>query len=194
MAFAHTLIKAAAVAALSLGLASAASAGIVNWSFTTATAGATSATQSGATSSLTETSSSTPFGTQTWAVAGTVDSAGDYSFDYRLNGFFAFFMVTLTLDAIDSSLHNILTEGPASCGACNPPSGGFNYNGNYTFAGLNAGDTISFRWTGSNSDSNRTMNSTLTLTQTSEVPEPLSLALVGVGLLGATAASRRKAR
>lgn len=194
MAFAHTLTKAAAAAALSLGLASVASAGIVNWNFTTATAGVTSTTQTGATTSLTETSPNTSFGGQTWIVSGTVDSAGDYSFGYRLNGFFAFFNVTLTLAAIDSATHGILNEGPASCGACNPPSGGFDYNGNYTFTGLNAGDTIRFRWTGNNGDRNRTMNSTLTLTQTSNVPEPMSMALVGIALLGAAAASRRKAR
>ena len=72
----------------------------------------------------------------------------------------------------------------------NPPSGGFNYSGNYTFTGLAAGEIIRIRTYGSNGDSNRTMDSTLTLTQ---VPEPLSLALVGLALVGAAVTTRRKA-
>ena len=174
-----------------LALSSAARAEIVTWSNWSGI-GTLTSSQVGNVATFTEVSPGTPFGTHFWTATATVINGGNYTFDYNFRGFFAFFNVRAGLDAIDNAgTHSILAEGPASCGACNPPSGGFNYSGSYTFIGLAANEVIRFRTYGSNGDSNRTMDSTLRLTQV--VPEPMSLALVGLALFGAAVSTRRKA-
>lgn len=175
-------------AACLLAFGGTAQADVVAWNWV-AGPGVLTSSQSGNVTSLTEVNPTSPFGTSTWIAQATVADAGDYSFDFRLQGFFAYYQVMLTLSAVDASgTQTILSAGPASC--CDAPSSGFDYVGTYTFTGLSAGENIQFIWTGVNNDSNRNMNSTLTLTQ--HVPEPASLALVSLALLGAGLTGRRK--
>ncbi len=184
-------LASAAAAACLLSFGASAQADIVQWSWTSGP-GALTSTQTGNVASLTETNPNSSFGQSVWTVSAMAVDGGDYTFDWQFSGFFAYFQVTAGLRAIENSgTTGILAAGPASCGACNPPSGGFNYLGTYTFSGIAAGETIRFQTYGQNGDSNRTMNSTLRLTQ--HVPEPASLALVGLALFGAAVATRRKA-
>ena len=54
----------------------------------------------------------------------------------------------------------LVNDGPAIC--CTPPSGGFSYSGT-TFLDVEAGDVYGFAMTGSNGDSNSTLQGTLTV-------------------------------
>ena len=160
----------------------------MQWNWTSGP-GTLTSTQTDNVASLTETNPNSAFGQSVWTVSALAVDGGDYTFDWQFSGFFAFFQVTAGLRAIDNSgTTGILAAGPQSC--CTTPSAGFNYLGTYTFSGISAGETIRFQTYGENFDSNRTMNSTLTLTQ---VPEPASIALVGLALLGAAVTMRRKA-
>ena len=126
------------------------------------------------------------FNDVTWTVSGgPVSTDGDYTFDWNYSGFHAFFAVTAFLISSDGT--TLVDVGPQNC--CTAPSGGFNYNGSYTFAGVSAGDLIGFTLGGSNFDSNNVLSGTLTLTQ--DVPAPAPLALIGLGLL---ALARARAR
>ncbi len=175
----------AAAAVLALASVSAHAGPI---SFTIAGPGSTSATSSGGVSTLSYALNPAGFSTQTWQVQGIADAAGDYSFNWDYSGFHAYFSVTAFLNT--SSGQTLVNAGPNNC--CTTPSAGFNYTGSYTFTGLQAGDTFGFSLGGRNGDSNNQLNGTLTLTQTSQVPEPGTLALVGLTLAGLAAAGRRK--
>jgi PEP-CTERM motif len=175
----------AAVAALAIA-SFAAHAGPVT--FNIAGPGTTSATSAGGVSTLTYALNPAGGGTQSWQVRGTADTDGDYTFDWNYSGLHAWYQVTAFLNTTSGS--TLVNAGPASC--CTTPSNGFNYSGTYTFTGLHAGDVFGFDLGGSNGDYNNFLNGTLQLTQTSEIPEPGSLALVGLTLAGLVAAGRRR--
>ena len=154
--------------------------------WTMAGPGTISSTQVGNVSTLTYNINPAGFSTQTWTASAIADTSGDYLFNWAYNGFHAFFQVTAFLNAGATSLVN---TGPNNC--CSTPSGGFAYNGFYTFSNVNVGNTMAFTFGGSNFDSTNILIGSLTLNQ---VPEPGTLALLGLalGLAGFGAAHRKQ--
>ncbi len=128
------------------------------------------------------------FSDVSWAVTAVAGEAGDYTFDWNYSGFHAFFQVTAFLS---SSLGDTLVNaGPQNC--CSSPSAGFNFDGTYTFTGLNAGDTFGFTFGGSNVDRNNVLRGNLNLVQHVATPEPASIAILAMALLGLSFAKRRQ--
>ena len=94
----------------------------------------------------------------------TAGAAGDVTLPWSFAGFHAFFQVSVTLTAfVDGSggetLYPLVNAGPTNC--CNEPSNWFSYAGTVTLPAVQAGDTYGFRITGSNGDSNATLQGDL---------------------------------
>ncbi|MEO8303521.1 MAG: Ig-like domain-containing protein, partial [Betaproteobacteria bacterium] len=62
--------------------------------------------------------------------------------------------------------YTIVRAGPEDCGACNPPSSGFNYSGLFVFPNVVAGDTYGFVLNGSFLDGTGDLHGTLTVAGT----------------------------
>ncbi len=92
-------------------------------------------------------------------------STGTVNLDWTWTGFHAFFQVRAKLESyVDSGSGPVYTtlvdEGPEDC--CAPPSGGFAYSGR-TVLSVSAGNTYGFRMTGSNLDTNATLQGVFSL-------------------------------
>ncbi len=101
-----------------------------------------------------------------WTFQTTAASTGPVVLDWYWNGFHAYFQVRAKLEyfvdtAADAPVYTTLVNaGPTSC--CTTPSAGFTYSG-VTTINVGAGDTYGFRMSGSNGDTNGTMQGTFEL-------------------------------
>jgi hypothetical protein len=120
-----------------------------------------------------------------WTFSTTSDITGSVDLSWAYTGFNAYFAVTVGVSAYVihqgiTTTTPLISAGPSNC--CSAPSSGFSYSGT-TSLQVAAGDTYGFRLTGSNGDSNATLNGTLTINSDVETsdPDPVAAAAQHVG-------------
>jgi Bacterial Ig-like domain (group 3) len=102
-----------------------------------------------------------------WTLSTVAATSGRFQLNWTYTGSHAFFQVRVGLNAFDTPAGGaptttpLVSAGPADC--CTSPSSTFSYSGTTTLA-VSAGDTYGFTMSGSNGDSNSTLNGTLTVT------------------------------
>jgi hypothetical protein len=180
------------IASAALAIAPNASANLLSWSFTGP--GTTSTTQVGNLTTLDYLLSGPEVHTtQSWVATAIAGDAGDYAFNWNYSGDHAFFEASAFLNAISPSLGTDNLVSASTFGL-------FDFIGSYTFSDVNVGDALQFVFGGRNNDSTEVLVGALTLDQQSNlssqgnVPEPTTIALLGLGVLGLTAARRKSAK
>lgn len=108
-----------------------------------------------------------------WQFSTVAATGGSVVVTWTYSGFNAYYFVYAAIDAFvthsgSTSTTSLVNAGPAVC--CSAPSAGFTYSGTTTFQ-VHAGDTYGFDMSGSNSDSNGTLQGTLTLAVTVVEPQ-----------------------
>lgn len=126
------------------------------------------------------------FEQQSWSATTTAAEAGDYAFDWTYGGFHGFYKTNAFLNATDAvGTTSLLNFSPFDR---------FYQTGSHVFANVNMGDTLSLTFGGSNFDMDWRLIGDISLTQVTEVPEPASVTLFSVGLIGVLAARRQLKR
>jgi hypothetical protein len=184
------LLAAALTIALAAVLAPAAAAQTLDSPWTGSGSGTTNVVSDGASAPAEFTYSKLGFPpTGTWEFSTTADSARAVELDWAYDGFHAWAGVMVGLEAfvtrgVDTTLTPLVNAGPTWC--CDgEPSGGFSYDGTVTLS-VQPGDTYGFKLSGSNADSDRTLNGTLTVDEPDDVTPPVVSCDPGVDSSGSS--------
>jgi hypothetical protein len=120
----------------------------------------------------------------TWTFSAVAAKTRSLPIAWQSSGFYSFFQVRAQLvrfivrNNVEVLTETLYSTGPEDCGACNPPSGGFNYSGTTTFD-LQAGDTYGFRVGGSHQDGTNAIQGTLLLKEVDATPPVVTPELTG---------------